>query len=198
LTNEQQQKCDYSGHPETVFFEPLYGCNLHCSYCYVGESKNHSSPTLPPYSVTENILSEIRRSGVDEIILLGGEPTLHPEFSAICWEIFNLEFAYRGVITNGTALTSSKVSVLEQTGFWVDISFRGHNSESFDAIAAKPGAYNKALQAALLLSRSNIPLGIEIDCTPLNYDHVLETVQILVEKGVIRFQDLLRRMNLEP
>ncbi|MBN2103542.1 radical SAM protein [bacterium] len=58
-------------------------CNLHCSYCftqeiYRNESDGFGHMTLP---VFKKALDFVVRSDIKQIRILGGEPTLHPQFS---------------------------------------------------------------------------------------------------------------------
>jgi MoaA/NifB/PqqE/SkfB family radical SAM enzyme len=50
--------------PATVYLEILYGCNLYCSYCYVGRELNHEKPNVPPLDTTKSILMVLKKAGV--------------------------------------------------------------------------------------------------------------------------------------
>lgn len=179
----------FSDHPRTIFLELLYGCNLYCSYCYIGQQRNHTKPLVPAFDVTLDILEKLKEENVDEVVLLGGEPTLHPRFMDICSAIAELDFRFRGVVTNGTAMTKAKASMLQRLGFWVDISFRGPDADTFDAITGKRGSFLKAFETALMLSKSGMAVGIEFDCTPQTYSTLYATIEMLIRDGV-RIQQL--------
>lgn len=187
----------YSVRPRTVFLEILHGCNLYCSYCYIGRKQNHAKPFVPPIEVTMQILDILKNDNVEEIVLLGGEPTLHPRFTDICRAVASLDFPHRGVVTNGTAITQEKAQLLKEAGFWVDISFRGPNSNTFDTIAGKAKSFQKAFDAAILLSNLGISVGIEFDCVPQNYDGLFETINMLVRDGIRIKQVQLHRIMPE-
>ena len=56
-------------------------CNLGCEYCYEkGAELNYGDISLDNF---EKILKWLRKNKKDKIILLGGEPTLHPDFRDI-------------------------------------------------------------------------------------------------------------------
>lgn len=187
----------YSDHPQTIFVELLYGCNLYCSYCYIGQKRNHTRPFVPAFDITLDILKKLKQGNVDEVVLLGGEPTLHPSFMDICSAIAELDFKYRGVVTNGTAMTPAKASLLQHLGFWVDISFRGPDAEIFDTITGKQGSFWKAFNAALMFSQLGGSVGIEFDCTLENYDKLYATIEMLVHDGVHIQQLQLHRIMPE-
>lgn len=57
-------------------------CNLSCPYCFTGDHLGETNGTehyvnLEAFSQQ---LDYLERSGIDEVRLLGGEPTLHPQF----------------------------------------------------------------------------------------------------------------------
>jgi radical SAM protein with 4Fe4S-binding SPASM domain len=187
----------YSVRPRTIFLEILYGCNLYCSYCYIGRQLNHIKPQVPPLDTTMNILKILKKENVEEIVLLGGEPMLHPHFTEICHTVAELGFPQRGIVTNGTVMTLEKALILKETGFWVDMSFRGPDADTFDDITGKAESFNKAFNAALLLSNLDMPLGMEFDCIPQNYARLYETILKLVNAGVRIKQLQLHRIMPE-
>jgi hypothetical protein len=62
-------------------------CNLKCSYCFAENyfQKNKLSFKSPFISLEafEHHLDFLERSGINEIRLIGGEPTLHPQFAEL-------------------------------------------------------------------------------------------------------------------
>jgi hypothetical protein len=62
-------------------------CNMACSYCFAQESmqawRTGRSQRYISQDAFEERLDFLERSGIREIRLLGGEPTLHPEFPAL-------------------------------------------------------------------------------------------------------------------
>ncbi|MCI0493526.1 radical SAM protein, partial [candidate division KSB1 bacterium] len=57
-------------------------CNLKCSYCFAQEEYqvNANSVGHMPLTIYEQALDFIVRSDIKQIRILGGEPTLHPDF----------------------------------------------------------------------------------------------------------------------
>ncbi len=184
----------HSNRPRTVYLELLYGCNLHCSYCYIGSERNHRKPLVPPLDTTLRILEVLSVENIQEIVLLGGEPMQSPYLYDLCRAVKKLNFPFRGIVTNGTVLTREKAMLLRETGFWVDISFRGPSAHIFDEITGKSKSFDKAFNACLLLSELEIPLGIEYDCVPQNYDKLYDTIRTLVDAGVRIKQVQLHRI----
>ncbi|MEI7849011.1 MAG: radical SAM protein [Chloroflexota bacterium] len=184
----------FSLHPQTVYLEILYSCNLSCEYCYIGKDSNHKSPTIGSKESIFKILQKLKEEGTQEIVLLGGEPTIHPQFQEICEKIAELKFTSKGIVTNGTLLSSELVRTLKRCDFWVDISFRSGNQAIFDKITAKNGSFEKCISAAKLCSDEGIHLGIEYDCSRYNYNSLYETILMLKDYGIILNQIQLHRI----
>jgi hypothetical protein len=55
-------------------------CNLRCSYCFAGSYINITPPTFLTKNHFARYLDFLDRSGINEIRILGGEPSLHPKF----------------------------------------------------------------------------------------------------------------------
>jgi hypothetical protein len=62
-------------------------CNMHCSYCFASQPGQPSEGKVYPVYVSLDTfnahLDFLDRSGIDEVRLIGGEPTLHPDFSEL-------------------------------------------------------------------------------------------------------------------
>jgi MoaA/NifB/PqqE/SkfB family radical SAM enzyme len=57
-------------------------CNQNCSYCFTLDHRRRSGParSFLPVQDLEARLDFLKRSGIGEVRLMGGEPTLHPRF----------------------------------------------------------------------------------------------------------------------
>ena len=82
-----------------VFFHLLTACNLACRHCYINP-KEHGTATLPLATVRQWLRLFARPGQASNLILLGGEPTLHPELAAIIRAAKTLRYAVT-VDTNG-------------------------------------------------------------------------------------------------
>ncbi|NTU69282.1 anaerobic ribonucleoside-triphosphate reductase activating protein [bacterium] len=90
---------DWPGKISAVIFLPR--CNFRCHYCYNPEFIN--DPDGLPDIEDDEIFSylEKKRKWIDGVVMLGGEPTIHPKFMDIVKKVkaMNLGIA---VHTNGT------------------------------------------------------------------------------------------------
>lgn len=65
-----------------VFFHILTACNLRCSHCYINPEQ-HGTATLDKETVLKWLKLFARDNQKTNLILLGGEPTLHPDLAEI-------------------------------------------------------------------------------------------------------------------
>ena len=90
----------FSRDAANVFLHVTTRCNLSCRHCYIN-THQHGSETLP-LDVVKNWLTLFsRRTGNANLILLGGEPTLHPNLADIVKIARKLAYASITIDTNG-------------------------------------------------------------------------------------------------
>lgn len=59
-------------------------CNRSCAFCFAADSMaSHTGAAPMPLDLVESAFDFLERSGVPEARLLGGEPTIHPDFDEI-------------------------------------------------------------------------------------------------------------------
>src|SRR6266481_1562986 len=93
----------------TVALELLWGCNLRCSYCYIGTAKNWDAPSIPRLEQIAAVIDAILKSPIEDIYFVGGEPLAHPQFEQICDLVGQHDSLRRGVCSNGTLFTQAKI-----------------------------------------------------------------------------------------
>ena len=64
-------------------------CNASCRFCFAGSLMGGTSTTTMSLERFESILRMIRDGGGDEVRLVGGEPTLHPDLSTLLTKATN-------------------------------------------------------------------------------------------------------------
>lgn len=81
-----------------------YRCNLHCPYCFANEFVNASSTDMTPENFDQAI-AFLTKQGPSRVGLIGGEPTLHPQFADILLCIINNPLITEATVyTNGILL----------------------------------------------------------------------------------------------
>ncbi len=102
-------------------------CNAKCIHCYAEGSKK--SPQLSERNI-DYLLKNLYDSGVEDISLTGGEPTLSPKFSYIV-EKANLVGLNVTVLSNGIPLKKEHYDIFNNKQAFASLSFHSGNRESF-------------------------------------------------------------------
>jgi sulfatase maturation enzyme AslB (radical SAM superfamily) len=77
-------------------------CNQRCDYCFARNGPSDGGVPFMPWDRFVIALDLVQRSGLKEARLLGGEPTLHPEFPRMVAEVVSRDMKLL-VFTNGQA-----------------------------------------------------------------------------------------------
>ena len=93
---------------QLAFFIRFTGCNLNCSYC---DTKWANEPNAPYTEMTaEEILSEVKKSGIKNVTVTGGEPLIQQEIFPLL-EMLCEDGRYVEIETNGSADVSDVVKI---------------------------------------------------------------------------------------
>lgn len=97
--------------PLNAVFHLTMRCNANCSCCnkHNGAVENPCDQTQPSFEQQKEILRMLR-DDVPNIYLMGGEPTIHPQFEELLKECAHLDFDSISVNTNGLVY---KTEILE-------------------------------------------------------------------------------------
>lgn len=144
LTENQEDAYGYARVPEhtdrieygrfrNVYLYITEKCQLRCGHCYMGE-RLANGKFMPTPEVKHN-LQLWRKMGGSKLSILGGEPTLHPDFIEICR--YAKKIGYEKVIlnTNGLRKSLQPLSRMEADEFsYIQISLDGGSPETHDLI----------------------------------------------------------------
>ena len=83
---------DFRAGERNVFFHLLTACNLSCKHCYINPLQ-HGTATLPLQTVLQWLKLFARSRQETNLILLGGEPTMHPDIAAIIRAAKSMRYA---------------------------------------------------------------------------------------------------------
>ena len=90
----------FSKQSRNIFFHILTTCNLKCRHCYINKEQ-HGSGILPLETVSLWLRAFSGGGADSNLILLGGEPTLHPDLPEIVGIAGELGYRSITIDTNG-------------------------------------------------------------------------------------------------
>jgi len=127
-------------------------CNLRCAHCFHGDTE----PLDLPVERIARVMEEFDEMQGLRLLISGGEPLLHPQFSEIS-ELFD-SFSFRTVIlSNGTTFEEPSVAK-RLRAHEVQVSLDGVGA-SHDALRG-PGGYERALAGIKNLRDAGVDVSI--------------------------------------
>lgn len=175
----------FSKQSTNLFFHILTQCNLKCRHCYI-DPEQHGENLLSLSTIKSWMKPFAAKSSNTNLILLGGEPTLHPDLSHIIKHARNLGFGSITVDTNGylfhNILDKTDPQEVDFFSFSLDGASRKTNDMirgegSFDAcIAGIEKTISRGFATSLIFTVSSVNI------------HELEKMgPMLKELGIHRF-----------
>ncbi|MEV6527568.1 radical SAM protein [Longispora sp. NPDC051575] len=144
-------------------------CDLHCAHCFVSSTAVGQDMSLEQFR--DVVLPRLVASRVERVTLTGGEPTIHPEFLAICESVVvaGLPLA---VCTNGAAVTAEMIATLAGLGdVHVNISFDGFRTDTHGKFRGNRASFDRTVATARMCADAGILQGL------------LSTPNLLTEPG---------------
>ncbi|MEM2105606.1 MAG: radical SAM protein [Candidatus Bathyarchaeia archaeon] len=152
-------------------------CNYRCAGCNVWRGQDIKELS------TEEIkrgLDILRKLGVLEIVISGGNPLLRPDIDEI------IEYASRSFITtvydNGS-MAEEKIDALRSADF-VAISLDSLNPEKNDFIKGVKGSWEKAMGAVEKLRSAGINVSVSPTISQFNLYEIMDLTKYFLEKGI--------------
>jgi len=126
-----------------LFFHILTRCNLKCSHCYINPLQ-HGDQTLSLETIVKWLNAiDVHRPNAN-VILLGGEPTLHPDLGEIVKQTKAMGFNSVTVDTNGYLFNDFLAKVTPDDLDALSFSLDGASSAINDPLRGK-GSYDRCI-----------------------------------------------------
>ncbi|MEI8257116.1 MAG: radical SAM protein [Deltaproteobacteria bacterium] len=171
-------------------------CNNRCVFCVSGQrTAMREAFPMPAAPVLERLRSA-RAEGIHKVTLLGGEPTLQPEFMDVVREAVALGFDEVVLFTNGVKTARAEfVDEILATGgrFTWRLSFQGATARSHDRTTGKPGSFRRLVQTLEHLRARGQRITVNMCVVRSNFESVAEFPALLAPFGVVQLHlDMIR------
>lgn len=158
-------------------------CNLSCPHCYMFSGKAERNE-LETQEIKKLISDFTKISNGTSITFSGGEPTIRTDFEEIVRTAYEMGLEVK-ILTNGTQLSSERITALSKYISSVQISIDGFSEESNALIRGK-GSFSKALAAVDAFISNGVYTSIAItpslDSLRKYMDKYIEFAQVLIQK----------------
>ena len=128
--------------PLLVELEPLFQCNLACSFCGKIQYPEHILRKRMP---VEQALEAIEESGTPMVSIAGGEPLVHPEVHVMARELIKRKkFVF--LCTNGI-LMEKKMDNFKPSPYFAWVVHLDGMRERHDQFVERDGIFDKCVDA---------------------------------------------------
>lgn len=178
---EHLDRIEY-GRFRNVYLYITEKCQLRCGHCYMGERLKHGR--FMPLAEVKHTLQLWRKMGGSKLSILGGEPTLHPDFIEICR--YAKSMGYEKVIlnTNGLRKALQPLSKMNPEEFsYIQVSLDGGSAQTHDVIRGN-GTFKAAWNTTKILVEQGFDTRIICTVNRQNKDDCLSLIPKCEEIGV--------------
>jgi hopanoid biosynthesis associated radical SAM protein HpnH len=134
--------------PLLVELEPLYQCNLTCSFCGKIQHPDHILRKRMP---VDQAVAAIEEAGAPMVSIAGGEPLVHPEIDVIAKELIaRKKFVF--LCTNGI-LMRKRMEQFEPSPYFAWVVHLDGLRERHDEFVEREGTFDKAVDAIVEAKR---------------------------------------------
>ena len=170
--------------PEAIKIEVTKRCNLNCRHCLANSgSANFRELTL---SEIENLLTEAHDLGVTSVALVGGEPFLRRDLSAIIDVISELGMSY-SISSNGTLINTNIVNRIKRKNLLkVSVSLDG-TEEYHNQLRVNNRAYERTIRGIKILTENYIKVAVAMVITKDNSEMIEHVIKASYKAGASYF-----------
>lgn len=160
--------------PQQVSIEVTRRCPLECLHCYNNLPMGDMEAKGRELSKEEHfrMLDELVEMGCFWILYTGGEIFARKDFLEIYTYAKKKGFLIT-LFTNGTLINEAIADYLvEWPPFSIEITLYGRTRETYEALTAIPGSYERCLRGVRLLKERGLPLKLKTVATSINKHEV--------------------------
>jgi radical SAM protein with 4Fe4S-binding SPASM domain len=170
--------------PHTCVWELTLACNLRCKHCGSVAGKRRTEELS--LDACLRVADELVALGCQRITLIGGEPTLYPDWHLVGRRLVELG-AQVNMISNGLTWSPKHVDQAKEAGFCaVSFSLDGFEKEH-DELRA-PGSFERVVHAIDLNVAAGLRTAVNTTINRLNQGHIKQMRTFLMEHGVFAWQ----------
>ena len=167
-----------------LFFHILTRCNLKCRHCYINPEQ-HGTATLPLATIQSwlQIFADLGKPA--NLVLLGGEPTLHPDLASVVKEARRLQFASITIDTNGYLFHDILDRITPEELDYFSFSLDGATEETNDALRGK-GSYAACLGGIQKAVARGFSTSLIYTVSTSNIDELTSIAPLVKDLGIDR------------
>ncbi|MBF0223869.1 MAG: radical SAM protein [Desulfobacterales bacterium] len=175
----------FSKHAKNVFFHILTNCNLKCIHCYINPDQ-HGRKTLPLSTIELWLKEFISSNDETNLVILGGEPTLHPELPSIIKTARKIGYSSITIDTNGYLFNDFLSKIEPELVDYISFSLDGATKKINDLIRGD-GSYDTCIAGVKKAVLKGFATSLIYTVNKLNIHEIKAVVPLLKDIGIKRF-----------
>ena len=175
----------FSRNKANVFFHIQTQCNLKCRHCYINPDQ-HGTQKLSLRQISHWLGTLIQRSPGANLVMLGGEPTLHPDLAAAVKAAKKMGYGSITIDTNGYLFNGILDRVTPDDVDFFSFSLDGPTADINDAIRGR-GCFDHCTGGLAQAKARGFGISLIYTVSSNNLDRLEEMVPLLERWGVDRF-----------
>ena len=183
-TETQSRTVGFRPGERNVFLHLLTACNLACRHCYINPAE-HGTATLSLATASQWLTLFARPGEPTNLILLGGEPTLHPDLAAIIRAAKSMDYAVT-VDTNGFLFHDLLDRITPGELDYLSFSLDGPEAAVNDPIRGE-GVFAACTAGIRRAVAAGFNTSLIYTVSGLNIDHLHRMPALLAGLGIRRF-----------
>jgi radical SAM protein with 4Fe4S-binding SPASM domain len=176
--------------PLQVSIEVTRRCPLECLHCYNNLPMGDMDAKRRELTKEEHfrVLDELVEMGCFWILYTGGEIFARTDFLEIYTYAKKKGFLIT-LFTNGTIINEQIADYLKEwPPFAIEITLYGRTRETYEALTAVPGSYDRCLRGIKLLKEQGLPLKLKTVATSINKHEVMAMRRFAEEELGVEFK----------
>jgi len=176
--------------PLEASIEVTRRCPLECQHCYNNLAMGDQDARSREMTTEEHfrVLDELVEMGCFWLLYTGGEIFARKDFLEIYTYAKTKGFLIT-LFTNGTLITEKIADYLvEWPPFAIEITLYGRTRETYEALTAVPGSYDRCLRGIRLLRDRGLPLKLKTVATSINKHEVFAMKRFAEEEIGVEFK----------
>ena len=176
--------------PLQVSIEVTRRCPLECLHCYNNLPMGDMDAKRREMTKKEHfrVLDELVEMGCFWILYTGGEIFARKDFLEIYTYAKQKGFLIT-LFTNGTIINEQIADYLKEwPPFAIEITLYGRTRETYEALTAIPGSYDRCLRGIKLLKEQGLPLKLKTVATSINKHEVMAMRRFAEEDLGVEFK----------
>lgn len=167
--------------PKFAWIEITSICNQTCLHCFVGDELN-KAPHVPKERIFE-YAQTLADLGTRQIVLSGGEPSLHPSFEEIITHLSQFRFRLTVLSNASSSRILNYTDCFLKNNVTVKIPILGWGA-SHDRMANLKGSFERTKRAILSLKEAGVNIQLGTTVTAINQQDIKAIRSFANEHGL--------------